>query len=695
MESYLSDLNPAQFEAATFGVSETSTIGNPLLIIAGAGSGKTNTLAFRVAHLIRCGADPRKILLLTFTRRAAEEMIARASRVLVKAGAASGGNDTGKNAEPASKITWSGTFHSVANRLLRIYAGSIGIDASFTVLDRTDAADLMNKIRSDLGLAKKEKRFPKKDTCFEIYSYVVNSQKPVEHALERHYPWCRAWNAELKSLFKTYAGSKRAMNVMDYDDLLLYWYYMVKERAIAESIGERFSHLLVDEYQDTNKLQAEILVSIKPDGKGLTVVGDDAQAIYSFRAATIQNILDFQKRFTSNVHIITLERNYRSTMPILAASNAVIGQAKQRFTKNLFSEKGSGQKPWLTIAEDETCQAEQVANRILEYRESGMHLRDQAVLFRSSHHSAPLEIELCRRNIPFIKYGGLKFLEAAHIKDVVAALRWVENPRDMIAAFRVMQLMENIGPVIAAGILAHLERNAFALPSLAAFKPPAASITSWPIFCRLLSGLKKKDTPWAGQIEQVMEWYKPHFERIYESSSSREKDLEQLTRMAGTFPSREKFLSDLALNPPEVTSDEAGHPFLDEDYLILSTIHSAKGQEWKVVYIINVADGWIPSDMAAEDDEQIEEERRLLYVAMTRARDHLHLSYPARFHTFGSSHVRADQNMFSMRSRFITTAMMDLFQKEAYGRIRDEQAPGSGNSLASINVAEQVAGMWS
>lgn len=693
MHNNLKELNPAQLEAVQFGVSKTGIIGDPLLIIAGAGSGKTNTLAFRVAYLIASGADPQKILLLTFTRRAAEEMIRRASKILLK-GNGSQGEKTGSSIPSGvSKISWAGTFHSIANRLLRMYSDSIGINAAFTVLDRSDSGDLMNKVRNDLGFAKKDKRFPKKNTCLEIYSYVVNSQSGIESALEKCFPWCAQWNTELKSLFKKYAETKKTMNVMDFDDLLLYWFFMVKEKKIAESIGKRFDHILVDEYQDTNLLQAGILLNLKPDGKGLTVVGDDAQSIYSFRAASIQNILDFNKQFNSKARVVTLEKNYRSSMPILNASNAVMDEARHRFTKNLFSEKPSEEKPFLTTTEDETFQAEYIADKILEYREAGINLKEQAVLFRSSHHSAQLEIELGKRNIPFVKYGGLKFLEAAHIKDIVAVIRWIENPRDMIASFRILQLLDGIGPAGAAKILEYFETESFKFDALGFFTPPSASKKSWLRLCLLLNDLGKKETPWTGQIEQVKDWYLPHFERIYESNPSRSKDLEQLVRIAATFPTREKFLSDLALNPPDITGDEAENPLLDEDYLVLSTIHSAKGQEWKTVFILNVADGWIPSDMAVENEEQIEEERRLLYVAMTRAKDHLHLTCPSRFYTCGFKHQRADQNVYAIRSRFIPDKILHLFQRDTFGRNIGEDIK-DGCALKPVSIADKVASLW-
>ena len=689
MQEYLKNLNPEQLKAVESGISEKATIGDPLLIIAGAGSGKTNTLAYKVAHLIHNGADPQKILLLTFTRRAAEEMIKRATGILAKA--AKAGESVSAN---TSKIAWAGTFHSISNRLLRMYSEAIGIDPAFTVMDRSDSADLLNKVRNDLGFSKKDKRFPKKVTCLEIYSYVINSQRPLETALEKVFPWCQKWDTDLKCLFKAYTEHKRQMNVMDYDDLLLYWYFMVKEQKIATSLSNRFDHILVDEYQDTNTLQAEILLHMKPDGKGLIVVGDDAQAIYSFRAATIQNILDFKKQFNSKTQIVTLEKNYRSTMPILQASNAVISQAKDRYTKNLFSDKQSEEKPWLITAEDESFQAEYIAAKVLEYREAGISLRDQAVLFRSSHHSAPLEIELGKRNIPFVKYGGLKFLEAAHIKDVIAMLRWIENPRDAIAAFRVLQLIEGIGPSVAAKILEYLGKNNHEFSSLRAYVPPPAARNCWPVLIRLLEKLKQADMPWNGQAEQVREWYNPHFDRIYEANPSREKDLEQLVQMAGKFPGREKFLSDLALNPPDITSDEAENPFLDEDYLILSTIHSAKGQEWKCVFILNVADGWIPSDMATEAEEQIEEERRLLYVAMTRAKDHLHVSYPSRFYTYGFKNRHADRNMYSIRSRFLTDDMLQYFHREAYGRDVPMDSTEGSLEQEGTNISEKISMIW-
>ena len=444
---YLSDLNKQQRQAVTYGaVVGKSFKSGPLLVIAGAGSGKTKTLAHRVAHLIVNGVDPNRILLLTFSRRAAIEMTRRVQRITA-AVLGAGPHD----------LPWSGTFHAIGARLLREHAHQIGLKPSFTILDRSDAADLMNLVRHDLKQSTKETRFPEKGTCLAIYSFAVNSGRPLTKVLAKQFPWCREWEDELVRLFASYTDAKHKQNVVDYDDLLLYWAEMMTDPQIAQEIGERFDHVLVDEYQDTNRLQSKILRRLKPDGAGVMVVGDDAQSIYSFRAATVRNILDFPNQFSPPAKMITLEQNYRSTQPILDAANAVIGFAKERFTKNLFSDRTGKTKPGLTIVADEAAQARYVAGQILKAREEGIPLKAQAVLFRASHQSAQLELELARRDIPFVKFGGLKFLEAAHVKDVISVLRWVENPIDRIAGFRVLQLLAGIGPTTASKILDRLD----------------------------------------------------------------------------------------------------------------------------------------------------------------------------------------------------------------------------------------------
>src|SRR5215510_3681710 len=419
---YLTGLNAEQRSAVEHGVvGRGANIAGPLLVIAGAGSGKTNTLAHRVAHLIVHGADPGRILLLTFSRRAAAEMERRAERIIE---AALG------NRGALAAIGWSGTFHAVGARLLRSYAPVIGLDPSFTIHDREDSADLMNLVRQERGLAEQSRRFPLKSTCLAIYSRAVNATEALATVLLKDFPWCAEWTAELANLFDGYVAAKQSQGVLDYDDLLLYWSELMRVPELARAVGGQFDHVLVDEYQDTNALQAAILLALKPDGAGLTVVGDDAQAIYGFRAANVRNILDFPAQFTRPATVVTLEENYRSTQPVLAASNAVIGLARERFTKNLRSRRPGEAKPALVTVADDVGQADFVVESVLRNRESGTALQEQAVLFRTSHHSAMLEIELARRNIPFVKFGGLKFILVSHIKHILGVFRWAENPVD-------------------------------------------------------------------------------------------------------------------------------------------------------------------------------------------------------------------------------------------------------------------------
>src|ERR1700722_420850 len=444
---HLAKLNAEQRRTVEHGVGGgAADLCAPLLVIAGAGSGKTNTLAHRVANLIVKGVDPRRILLMTFSRRAASEMSRRVESICSKVLGAEAGIMT-------DALTWTGTFHAIGARLLREYAEQIGLQPNFTIHDREDSADLMNLFRHQLGFSQAESRFPTKGTCLSIYSRAVNAEMPLEAVLQEHFPWCAAWETQLRALFAGYVEAKQAQGVLDYDDLLLYWAQMTNDPALAAHIGERFDHVLVDEYQDTNRLQSSILLALKPGGEGLTVVGDDAQSIYAFRAATVRNILDFPGQFSPPAAIITLDRNYRSTQPILAAANGVIGLAAERFTKNLWTDRQSAELPSLVSVRDEVDQARYVAERVMENREGGTDLKQQAVLFRTSSHSGPLEIELPRRNIPFVKFGGLKFLDAAHVKDLLALLRFVENPRDRVAGFRVLQLLPGVGPSSAQRVL--------------------------------------------------------------------------------------------------------------------------------------------------------------------------------------------------------------------------------------------------
>ncbi|MGA2127623.1 MAG: ATP-dependent helicase, partial [Xanthobacteraceae bacterium] len=493
-QTYLEKLNPDQRRAVEHGVAASGDRG-PLLVIAGAGTGKTNTLAHRVAHLIVNGADPRRILLLTFSRRAAAEMGRRVERIVAGA--------LGANATAAiAALTWSGTFHGIGARLLRDYADQIGLSPAFTIHDREDAADLMNLARHELRLSRTESRFPTKGTCLAIYSRVVNSELALDVVLAKVFPWCAGWQRQLTELYACYVEAKQRQNVLDYDDLLLYWAQMMADANLAADVADRFDHVLVDEYQDTNRLQASILTGLKPDGRGLTVVGDDAQAIYSFRAATVRNILDFPARFSPPARIVTLERNYRSTSAILAASNAVIGLAAERFTKDLWSERHVAGRPQIVNVRDEADQARYVVERILENREAGIALKAQAVLFRTSHHSGPLEVELTRRNIPFVKFGGLKFLDAAHVKDVLACLRFAENPRDRVAGFRLIQLMPGIGPSTAARVLDHMG-GPDPVAALEQFVPPARASGEWRPFADLMRQLALCRHGWPAELAWV------------------------------------------------------------------------------------------------------------------------------------------------------------------------------------------------
>jgi len=678
--AYLKTLNSEQRRAATYGAAGSAPFA-PLLVIAGAGSGKTNTLAHRVAHLIAGGADPQKILLMTFSRRAAADMTGRVERITRKAIGA---------AVTADALTWAGTFHGIGARLLRDYAEQIGLNPAFTIHDREDSADLMNIVRHELGFSKTESRFPTKGTCLAIYSRCVNAEAPIAEVLGACFPWCAAWASELQTLFAAYVEAKQRQNVLDYDDLLLYWAQMMGERALAQNIGERFDHVLVDEYQDTNRLQSSILLAMKPDGRGLTVVGDDAQSIYAFRAASVRNILDFPAKFSPPATVITLARNYRSTQPILAAANGVIALAKERFTKNLWTDRTSSQKPQLVTVRDESDQARCIVERVLEARESGTLLKQQAVLFRTSSHSGPLEVELARRNIPYVKFGGLKFLEAAHIKDLLALLRFAENPRDRVAGFRLLHLIPGIGPASAQRLLDQIAADADPLAELLRMPPPPRAGEHWAHFIQLASELRR--TNWPADLERARAWYEPHLDRIHDDAETRRADLIQLVQIAGGYPSRARFLTELTLDPPDATSDKSGPPLRDEDYLILSTIHSAKGQEWKSVYVLNVVDGCMPSDLGAGTSADLEEERRLLYVAMTRARDDLNLFVPQRFFTHGQQ-ARGDRHVYASRTRFSPKTLLGLFEITSWPRATAASARPASQG-PRIDIGARMRGMW-
>jgi len=691
--TYLDGLNPGQREAATYGVREPAGRfrAGPLLVIAGAGTGKTMTLAHRVAHLVVEGVDPGRILLLTFTRRAASAMTRRVETILQQAL----GQTAGAPAQ-AGLLPWSGTFHSVANRLLRRYAPTVGLEPGFSVLDRGDSADLVDVLRHEQGLSRKARRFPRKDTCLAIYSRCVNAGEGLAQVLGSRFPWCDEWESELALLFRAYVERKQRHQLLDFDDLLLYWSHLVADPLFAGEIGGHFDHVLVDEYQDTNRLQAGILAGMKPDGAGVTVVGDDAQSIYSFRAAEVDNILTFPGRFEPAARIVALTENYRSTQPILDAANCLMGESDRQYEKRLVSRLGGGGRPVYTTVEDAEAEAGFVVAGVLARREEGLRLRDQAVLFRSSHHADRLELELTRRNIPYVKYGGLKFLEAAHVKDLLAVLKWADNPRNDVAAFRVLKLLPGMGPARARKAGRHLELAGFGWESLRSYLPPAATREDWPAFCDLmetLGGAEPRRTDWQWQVTRLRSWYRPQLERLYESAEIRDADLEQLEQIASRYETRERFLTELTLDPPAAAGDLAGHPLLDEDYLVLSTVHSAKGQEWDAVYVLNVSDGNFPSEFATGSVEGIDEERRLLYVAMTRARRSLDLVAPLRYHVTQQP-KHGDRHVHGGRSRFLTEKLLATMERRSAGRRAGDAETLGPRSDRRIDVAERLRSMW-
>ncbi len=687
-------LNPQQRRAATFGTpfedkGVKGVNAGPLLILAGAGTGKTNTLAHRTAHLVLNGTDPSRIMMLTFTRRAAQEMIKRAQHIVAEVM-----SDRGKAGDRSvvSRLIWGGTFHSVGGRILRLYAKHLGLDPNFTVMDRSDAADLMDVARHDLGFSGKEKRFPRKDACLAIYSYRVNTRLSLKQTIEEQFPWCREWEADLTRLYREYVGRKQKNRALDYDDLLLYWNVMMQTPALAQSLSKNFDHVLIDEYQDTSSLQGEIIQSLKPDGKGITVVGDDAQAIYSFRAAAVENILGFADRYKPKAEVVVLAQNYRSTQQVLDSANALMADGARQHRKTLLGQRQSPQKPFYVALDDAQAQAEYITAKILHTREVGGSLKRHAILFRSSHHSDVLEVELTKKNIPFVKYGGLKFLEAAHVKDMMSVLRWADNPRNLVAGFRVLKLLPGIGPAQAKQALDLFEAQGYAAKSLAAFDAPQPVKMDWKRFSALFEKLADPATPWPGQVGLVRDWYKPQLERIYDAAFTRIGDLDQLDQLSVQHPSRERFLTELTLDPPLASSDQSAGASKDEDYVILSTIHSAKGQEWDIVYVLNVSDGNFPSEFATGKPEMIEEERRLLYVAMTRARNELHLCAPLKF-AVTQQPKHGDAHVYGAKSRFMSDKVLDTMEKVSVRTTVGVESLKAGDTT-TVDVVAQLKEMW-
>lgn len=646
------DLTDEQRLAATYD-------GGHLLIVAGAGTGKTTTLAARLAHLVNTGTAPEHILLLTFSRRAAAALTHRAEAV---------------SGQRVAAAAWSGTFHAMANRFLRRYGGAIGLAPSFTVLDQADACDLLALVRDEQRTPGAERRRrTNKDALAAIWSRCINTRRPLVEVLERWYPWCRDDADELRSTYAAYVARKRQHCVLDYDDLLLQWWALLRTPAVAPLIAEQVHHVLVDEVQDTNALQGDLLAELAGLGATLSAVGDDAQAIYGFRAATVRNILDFPARFDAEV--VTLTRNHRSTPEVLAAANAVMAEATERHPKDLRAERASGPRPRLVTAYDEHAQAIAVCDAVLHRREAGVPLRQQAVLFRTTHHSQVLQVELTVRDIPFVLYGGLRFLEAAHVKDLVCALRVVENPADELAWFRVLQLIDGVGPASARRLTAALRTDqAIDEPAVGALLDALRAARS-PALC---------ENPGA-QVSEVRRWLDGRVVRRHRHREARLADLDRLEQAAGAAPSLERFLTELTLDPPTSTGELAGPPHLDDDFLTLSTVHSAKGAEWDVVHLIHLADGCFPSDLATGHPEEVEEERRLLHVAMTRARDDLWLHVPLRYHHHRQNTRGRDGHGYAQRSRFLSPAVAEWCDEVV------AQSPAPPTALLDLEPAPAVA----
>jgi DNA helicase-2/ATP-dependent DNA helicase PcrA len=659
----------------------------PLVVLAGAGSGKTRTLAARVAYLLERGVPPDRVCLLTFSRRAAVEMLGRVG--------------------PAASRVWGGTFHAVGARFLRRYGRLVGIDPSFTVLDAGDAVDLVGIVRTEHGFAAERRpggrRFPTAEVIEAIGSRSVNAQERLVDVIEQRFPWCRNDVEGIRACLIAYTERKRKQHTLDLDDLLLFWRALALAPEAETVVGDAFDHVLVDEYQDTCVLQSDIVDALCPHGRGLTVVGDDAQAIYGFRAATPRNILDFTARYPAAV--VRLEDNHRSTPQIVAVANAVMsGAAAGHSAGNVLrAARPDGRCPVLRTCADERDEASIVADRVLAHRDEGVALRSQAVLFRAAWHADLLELELSRRDIPYVKYGGLRFLEAAHVKDLLGLLRILDNPWDELAWQRVLRLLDGVGPATAARVVETLgvrstgdSGAASPLAQLVAAAPAVPASAAAAVNClraTLADCLGGGPLP-GPQVARLRLFLDPVVAHRYDHPDARLADLDQLEQAAAGYASRTALLTELVLDPPQSTGDLAGPPGQDDDWLTLSTVHSAKGGEWDVVHVIHAADGCFPSDMACGTVEELEEERRLLYVACTRARNALEVSWPLRFH-HNRRHA-TDTHSWAQLGRHLQDARAHMaVEQSAASQIDAGRSESPMRGVATSAVDALLADLWS
>ncbi|MGB3412977.1 MAG: ATP-dependent helicase [Microthrixaceae bacterium] len=634
--------------------------GAPLRILAGAGTGKTTTLTARVAFLVASGIPADRVMLLTFTRRAAREMVSRTESALAADNRASRSRVVG------------GTFHSVAHRVLRRNAVNLGLPEGYSILDTSDAADLIDLVRNDvLGARSADagspsgKRFPRKATLLDLYSRAVNTQQPLSTVIDKVAPWSRDQLEPIVEICRSYVARKKVLGLLDFDDLLLYWRAAAMDDQLGPRLAAGIDHICVDEYQDVNALQVDLLRALRSTNDALTVVGDDSQAVYGFRGSSPDHLLDVGEVFP-RMETINLSTNYRSTQAILDVANAVADDAPRGFMARLSAVDPGGPAPQLVRCADEDGQVTAVCESVLAHREEGIELREQAVLVRASHHSALLELELSRRRIPFVKYGGLRFLEAAHVKDLVCLFRLADNPRDELSWFRLLQLIEGVGPVRARRAIVALGVGETGTPAevllrwpLAQQELPASARESASSLIQALAPIDQEPIP--ARAERLRDSLVPLIEAAYENAEARIADLDALVAASADVAQISDVAAELLLEPPNPTGDLAGEPLIDEDWLVISTVHSAKGLEWDVVHILNAADGNFPSDMALSTKEGLEEERRLFYVAVTRARKALNVYHPLRFHFRPGG--RDDHHTYAQPSRFLSSSVASHFER--------------------------------